>query len=138
MTATTETHELLEQERLFWNAMQSKDAKAAGRMTDDGCIVVGAQGVSAIPDAKAMEKMTEEGKWQLKQFSFDEGTVQARFLTDDIAIVGYTVNESVIVDGKPLDMKAHDASVWVRRDGQWKCALHTESVAGDPFGRKDK
>jgi hypothetical protein len=23
----------------------------------------------------------------------------------------------------------------VRRNGQWVCALHTESMLGDPFGR---
>jgi len=33
-------------------------------------------------------------------------------------------------------MKVETSSVWVRRDGTWTCALHTESVAGDPFGRK--
>jgi hypothetical protein len=28
-----------------------------------------------------------------------------------------------------------DASPWVQRDRRWVCALHTESIAGDPFGR---
>jgi len=23
----------------------------------------------------------------------------------------------------------------VRRDGRWRCVLHTEALAGDPFGR---
>jgi len=41
----------------------------------------------------------------------------------------------VIVDGETLPVVANDSSVWVRRDGQWRCALHTESLAGDPFGR---
>jgi hypothetical protein len=26
-------------------------------------------------------------------------------------------------------------STWVRRNGGWVCALHTESILGDPFGR---
>jgi hypothetical protein len=45
------------------------------------------------------------------------------------------VNERVVVDGKTLPIEANDSSVWVRRDGEWLCALHTESLAGDPYGR---
>ena len=66
---------------------------------------------------------------------FDEKTMQVKFINDDVAIVAYKVNESLIVDGKPLPLNANDSSVWVRRNGEWLCALPTESVAGDPFGR---
>jgi hypothetical protein len=134
MATTSKTEELLEQERLFWNAMKEKDSKAAARMTDDNCIIVGAQGVSAI-DPKSMAKMTEEGEWELKEYSFDDETTQVRFIHDDVALVAYKVNEHVVVDGKPLNLDANDSSVWVRRNGRWLCAMHTESVAGDPFGR---
>ena len=134
MSSSTHEQELVEVERRFWNAMKEKDAAAAGEMTDDGCVIVGAQGVSAI-DAKTMAKLTSEGQWELEQYSFDEQKRQVRFLTDDIAIVAYPVQERVIVDGETLPVTANDSSVWVRRDGQWRCALHTESLAGDPFGR---
>ena len=125
---------VLEIERRFWNAMKDKDGQAAAKMTDDGCIVVGAQGVSAI-DRKTMGKLTEEGEWELKQYAFDEKNAQVRFISDDVAIVAYKVNEKVVVDGKTLPVDANDSSVWVRRNGEWLCALHTESLAGDPFGR---
>jgi uncharacterized protein (TIGR02246 family) len=134
MTTKANTGELLEQERKFWNAMKEKDAGTAGRMTDDGCIIVGAQGVSSI-DRKSMAKMTEEGQWELEHFTVDERTAQVRFLNDDVALVAYKVNERVAVDGETVNMEANDASVWVRRDGEWLCAMHTESLAGDPFGR---
>jgi hypothetical protein len=134
MTMTSKTQELLEQERRFWNAMKEKDARTAGRMTDDGCIVVGAQGVSAV-DGKTMAKLTEEGEWQLEQYTVDDKTAQVRFIHDDVALVAYKVNERVVVDGKTLNLEANDSSVWVRRDGQWLCAMHTESLAGDPYGR---
>ena len=54
---------------------------------------------------------------------------------EDVAIVAYKVNERVVVDGKTLPIEANDSSVWVCRDGEWLCALHTESLAGDPYGR---
>jgi uncharacterized protein (TIGR02246 family) len=134
MTKPEKRQELLEVERRFWNAIKKKDADGTARMTDDGCIVVGAQGVSAI-DPKMMAKMTEEGAWSLQHYAFDESNAQVRFLTDDVAIVAYKVNERVTVDGKTLPVEANDSSVWVRRDGAWRCALHTESLAGDPYGR---
>jgi uncharacterized protein (TIGR02246 family) len=137
MKSTSNTQELLEQERRFWNAMKEKDAGTAGRMTDDGCIIVGAQGVSAI-DRKTMAKLTEEGDWQLEQYRVDDDTAQVRFIGDDVALVAYKVNERVVVDGETLNLEANDSSVWVRRDGKWLCAMHTESIAGDPYGRDRK
>ena len=136
MTSATNgrEQELLDVERRFWNAMKEKDAAAATELTDERCVIVGAQGVSAI-DAKTMGALTTEGKWVLEQYSFDEQKRQIRFLTDDIAIVAYPVMERVIVEGQTLPIVANDSSVWIRRDGRWRCALHTESLAGDPFGR---
>ena|SRR5215213_7964923 len=134
MTVATKEQGVLDIERRFWDAMKAKDATATARMTDDGCIIVGAQGISAI-DAKTMGKLTEEGKWELENYTFDEKNTQVRFITDDIAVVAYNVTERVVVDGQTLPVVANDSSVWVRKDGEWLCALHTESLAGDPFGR---
>lgn len=129
--------DLADVENRFWDAMQSKDAKVAEQLTDDGCIVVGAQGVASI-DRKMMGKMTKEGAWELQRYAINEKTRHVRFLGDDVAIIGYTVNERVVVDGMPVQIEANDSSVWVRRNGEWRCALHTESLAGDPFGRDRK
>lgn len=137
MSARTNDQTIRDLESAFWNAMQSRDATSTGCMTDDGCILVGAQGVSAI-DARTMAKMTAEGGWDLKHYEFDPRTVHVRFVTDDIAIIAYTVDETVVYDGVTVPLKANDASVWCRRDGEWRCVLHTESVAGDPFGRSRK
>jgi hypothetical protein len=134
MTVATKEQEVLDIERRFWDAIKAKDAGATARMTDDGCIIVGAQGVSSI-DAKTMGKLTEEGQWKLENYTFDEKNTQVRFISDDIAVVAYKVNERVVVDGQTLPVVANDSSVWVRKGGEWLCALHTESLAGDPFGR---
>jgi hypothetical protein len=128
------TQEIINVERRFWDAMRAKDGKTAGAMTDDPSIVVGAQGVSAIKPM-AMEKMTNEGKWTLESYRFDEASMQVRFLDANTAITGYHVSEQIVMEGKHLTVEANDASVWVRRNGNWVCALHTESLVGDPFGR---
>jgi hypothetical protein len=67
-------------------------------------------------------------------FELDDHAQVAR-LTEDVAILAYKVHEDVTVDGKKVSFDASDASTWVKRGGQWRCALHTESIAGDPFGR---
>lgn len=136
MTAATavQSREVMEVEQQFWNAMKEKDAASAGQMTDDRCIVVGAQGVSAVTP-EVMSRLTSEGKWELQQYAFDEKNRQIHFVSDDVAIVAYTVRERVVVDGETVPIEANDSSVWVRRNGEWRCALHTESLAGDPYGR---
>jgi uncharacterized protein (TIGR02246 family) len=132
MATTTREQEIIDLETQFWNAIRDGDAAAASSMVDDRCLVTGAQGNSAI-DPKMFAKLMEAPSWTLHEFTFEKENVI--FPTDDVAILAYNVTEKLTVDGKPLTLKAADASTWVRRDGQWLCALHTESVLGDPYGR---
>jgi hypothetical protein len=53
MPSTTIEHELLELENQYWQAIKDKDVDAAIRLSDDPCIVTGAQGVARI-DARTM------------------------------------------------------------------------------------
>jgi hypothetical protein len=124
--------ELLEMENQYWRAIQEKDAAAATRLTDDECIVTGAQGVGRIT-REALSKMVETDLYTLRAFQLSD--VQVRAMSEAVAIVAYKVHEELTVGGKPVQLDAADASVWVRRADGWKCALHTESILGDPFGR---
>jgi hypothetical protein len=122
----------MELEREFWQAMRDKDVDAALRLTDDPCIITGAQGVSRI-DKRTFGKIMSGGNWTLEDFALSD--VEVLKLSDDVAVIGYKVHEDLTVDGKPLTLDAADASTWVRRDGGWVCAMHTESILGDPYGR---
>jgi hypothetical protein len=124
--------QLLAREKSYWNAIMSRDAGTAERLSDDPCIVVGAQGVSEI-DRGAMRKMLEGARYQLNAYRLDD--VHFRHLGDDVVALAYKVNEDLTVDGKPMKLEAFDSSVWMKRDGEWVCAVHTEALAGDPFGR---
>ena len=132
MAARAIEKELIELENQYWQAIRDRDIEAAIRLTDDPCIVTGAQGVGSI-DRQTYTKMMENASWKLNKFELRD--VQVRLLSEDVAIVAYRVKEELMVEGKPLTLEAADASTWVRRDGGWVCALHTEAVAGDPFGR---
>ena len=123
---------ILDLELRFWKTMKDKDIDAALQLTDDPCIVTGAQGVARI-DKQTFAKLMTTSNWKLHNFDINE--VQVQPLSDDVVVIGYKVHEELTVDGQPLTLDAADASTWVRKNGRWLCALHTESLVGDPFGR---
>ena len=131
-TKSIET-DLLNLERRFWQALQDRDVDTAAALTDEPCILTGAQGVGAI-DRKTFVAMMKAPAWTINSFQIKEGA-QVRLLSEDVAIVAYEVHEELTVDGQPVSLDAADASTWVRRNGRWLCALHTESILGDPYGR---
>jgi ketosteroid isomerase-like protein len=123
---------ILSLETNFWKAIKDKDVETALRLTADPCIVAGPQGVSRI-DKETFGKLMATAQWTLHEFEIREAQVQ--LLGDDVAVIGYRVHEKLTVDGAPVTLDAADASTWVKKDGRWVCALHTESLAGDPYGR---
>jgi len=133
MATQTLERELLDLEQQYWRAIKDKDVAAALRLTDDPCIVAGAQGIARV-DKPTFTQMMTDAPWTLDEFAIKD-KAQVRLLNDDVAILAYTVHEQLTVDGKPVSMEAADASTWVRRGDRWLCALHTESIAGDPYGR---
>ena len=123
---------LVDFEKQYWQAIKDRDVPAAMRLTDDPCIITGAQGVARITRT-AFAGMLQAGGWTLHEFTLSE--MQLRLLGDDVAVLAYKVKELLTVDGKSLTVEAADSSTWVRREGEWMCALHTEALLGDPFGR---
>ena len=126
-------NQLVELERQYWQALKDQDDATAVKLSDDPCIVAGAQGVATF-DRKSMAAMLKQTNWKLRDFEIDPD-IKVMMLGDDVGVLAYKVREELTVDGKTVKLEAADASTWVRRDGQWVCALHTESVKGDPFGR---
>ena len=124
--------QLLNCEKQYWQAIKDRDVAAAMRLTDDTCIITGAQGVARIT-RDAFAGMLQAGGWTLHEFTLSD--VQVRVLSEDVAIVAYKVKELLTVEGKSVTLDAADSSAWVKREGQWMCALHTEALSGDPFGR---
>ncbi len=130
---TNEDREILELEHAYWRAIQERDLDAALALTDETCIVIGAQGFAKI-GGEQFAQMLRSDRWALHGYEI-VGEPAIRRVGDDLAFVAYKVREEMTVEGKPLVLEAADSSTWIRRDGKWRCALHTESVLGDPFGR---
>jgi hypothetical protein len=128
----TMTSELIALERQYWQAIQDGDFDKISELTDEPCIVTGAQGLAQV-DRPTLERMLVNAPWILHSFELSDE--RALMLSDDVGVLAYKVRERLTVDGKPVTLEANDSSTWVRRDGRWLCALHTEAIAGDPFGR---
>jgi len=133
MATKTIEKDLMKLERSYWQAIKDGDVDTALSLTDDGCILAGPQGVERI-NRERFIAMMRNAPGQLRDFQIGSD-VQVRQLDYDVAVLAYTVREELTVDGKPLTVDAAESSTWVRRNGRWACAMHTEAISGDPFGR---
>ncbi len=125
--------ELLGLEKQYWQAMKDRDVATVMRLTDDSCIVAGPQGFALI-SRRALGDMMQNANYTLDEFDLQDDA-QVRLLSDDAAVLAYKVHTEMTVEGKPVSIDAADASSWIKRNGRWVCALHTEAIIGDPFGR---
>jgi hypothetical protein len=115
--------ELLQQERAYLEAVQSKDGAAAQRLTAPESLVVGGRGAMKV-DGAAIRGMVEQHDAS-RRYEIDESTAQVVRLTDDVAIISYTLRTRTGAE----TWESYDTDVWTRRDGRWLCALHTEVPA---------
>jgi len=125
--------EVVELERQYWQALRDGDEETPPRLSDDPCIVSGAQGISSL-DEHAVANMMKQLGWKLRSFEIDPNMI-VRVIGENIALLAYKVHQELAVDSRLLKFDALDTSTWVRRNGRWRCVLHTEAIAGDPFGR---
>jgi hypothetical protein len=135
MSSNTLEAELIDLEKKYWRAIKDQDLDTLSDLTDFPVVVTGAQGVGVI-DKPTFDSMVKASNWTLNEYELDEPVV--RLINDDVAVLAYKVREIMTVDGEPVAIDAADTSTWMRRNGNWVCALHTESISGDPFGRDRK
>lgn len=120
--------DIIKLERSYWDAMKSKDGSRTAELAADPSLVSGTNGIMSIPKSK-MSKMTEEGKWTLESYEFDD--IEVSSPTPDIAIIAYTVKQKVTMDGKPQFFRAADSSTWIRGPKGWECHAHSETILQD-------
>ena len=99
----------------------------ATRLSDARCMVIGPRGIGKL-DREALASMVENPPYQLKRYRLDDD-VQVRTIAEGVALIAYKVSEEIVIDGETQTLEAFDSSVWVRRDGGWVCAAHTETPA---------
>ena len=122
-----QSREILELEKTFWQTMVDDEPDKAMAMIADECLITGPMGTMRS-DPEDYKRMTEQGEWDLDRFEFSD--VDVIFPVEDTAIIAYKVHQTGTMKGQKMDLNCADSSTWVREDGEWKCALHTESIIG--------
>ena len=119
--------ELVDLETKFWQSMVDEDTDAAISMLSEPALMVSPHGAMQF-DHTAYRRMAEQGSMVLKDYHLSDMRVLSP--SDDTAILTYTVEQSLSPRGRSdggVTQKMTDTSVWVRRQGQWRCAMHTET-----------
>ena len=119
------TDEIVALEKSYWDAMKSKDGRKTSELSGKSSLVTGPKGVMRIAKEK-MGTMTEEGNWKLNSYTFKD--VEVSTPSPDIALIAYTVEQNMTMDGKATKTRAADSSVWIRGPHGWECHAHSESV----------
>ena len=120
-------------ETSYWEAMKIKDGAGTSRLSGDISLVTGAQGVMTISKGK-MGQMTEEGKWTLESYAFDN--IEVTVPTPDVAMIAYIVTQKVTMEGKAQDLRAADSSTWIKGANGWECHAHSETFLRDDRAAK--
>jgi hypothetical protein len=116
------TKDLLHLENKYWTAMVKNDLNTALRLTDFPCVIAGCEGARLV-DEKNFKEIFSSMENPIQ--SFEIQNPEARMLSPDTAIIAYTIQ----LQNESKEHKAVDASTWIRRSGEWRCAMHTEAEA---------
>ena len=119
-----DTAEIERLERAFWQSLVDRDADAARNMLAPQALMVSSHGTLRFDPAQ-YEKMLLDPQHGLLEYTLSD--MDVLFPNDDIAIATYRAHQKMRMDGRETDQDVVDSSTWVKVDGAWKCAAHTES-----------
>ena len=122
---TIDKQRIIDLETRFWQSMKDKDVATAQSLIARQCLITGPMGSMRIDPEKYAE-MTRDGQWQLDDFKFSD--IEVIMPSDEVAVIAYKVHQTGVMKDKPMDIRAADSTTWIREGGDWKCALHTETI----------
>jgi len=118
-------NQILELEKKYWKAMETRDFDTVKSLTRFPCIVAGRDGVRSV-DESTFKKMFDSGEGsKLKVLNISEE--QSAILGEDSAIIAYLVELEYGAENQKSSGKCACTSTWVRENQNWICAMHTES-----------
>jgi hypothetical protein len=124
MSKSRRQEEIEELEDAFWKSIVDDAPKVATAMLAEPALMVSGHGVNKFDHAGYI-KMAKGGKYKLIDYKVSK--MDVLFPADDVAIATYHVNQTMEMDGKPMEMDSVDSSTWIKAGDSWKCAMHTES-----------
>ncbi len=123
MAKPRQASEIEKLERAFWQSMIDHHPEVATGMLAEPALMVSAHGAMTF-DHAAYTRMANDTKHKVLDYAISG--LEVLFPSDDVAIATYRVHQKMEMDGKPVEMDVVDSSTWVKLNGAWKCAAHTE------------
>ena len=120
------SREIEQLEHAFWSSLVDRDVDAATALLAPQALMVSSRGAMQF-DPSQYAKMLQDPRHGLIDYTLSDMAVL--FPTEDIAIVTYRAKQAMQMDGKQFEQDVVDSSTWVKLDGKWKCAAHTEAEA---------
>lgn len=125
---------IVDLENRFWQSMIDNDPDTATELLTEPALMVSAHGAMQF-DHAGYRKMAEQGPMVLTNYELSD--MQVVFPSETTAIATYRVKQTVAQRGEKAGsdvQEMNDTSTWIKEDGEWKCAMHTETPA--KAGRK--
>ena len=121
---------LIALEKKFWQSMVDEDTDIALSMLNEPSMMVSSHGAMQFDHAQ-YRQMAEHGDMVIKAFRLSDMNVMHP--SEDTAVVTYHAKQTLSPRGKSekIEQEMADSSVWVRKNGEWRCVMHTESEVND-------
>lgn len=126
------TRTLIDLEKRFWQTRVDDDTGAALALLHEPALVVDDLGVVQFDHARYRE-MAARARMVVTSYSLSD--MHVMFPNEDTAVLTYRVRQAMAQRGGPaaeaVEQWTADASVWTRKDGVWRCVMHTETEVED-------
>jgi hypothetical protein len=118
-------NQILELEKKYWKAMETRDFDTVKTLTRFPCIVAGKDGVRSV-DETSFKKMFDSGEGrELKVLNIS--AAESEIIGENSAIVAYLIELEYGAEDQKSSGKCACTSTWVKENNNWVCAMHTES-----------
>jgi hypothetical protein len=127
---------LIALEKKFWQSMVDEDTDTALGLLAEPSTMVSSHGAMSF-DHEQYREMAENGSMVIKSFELSD--VKVVHPNDDTAVLTYRVKQAIAQRGEgaeTVEQEMADASVWLRKDGEWLCVMHTETELDDGAAKK--
>src|SRR5690606_10466650 len=112
--------EISKLERKYWDAMADHDYETVRDLTRFPCLVAGKRGVMSVDEPTYKTLFEQGGGKNMKVNSITDEQIET---AEDHALIAYVIE----LDYNGQAMKCACTSTWAKEDGNWRCAMHTET-----------
>lgn len=120
----TTAADIMKLETEFWQSMMDQKPEKAAALLASQAANVALFGIHHFSPVEYI-RMAREGPAKLTSFAFSNEKVI--FPTPEVAIATYEVTQGFLMQGQAHETVCFDTTTWVRSDGRWLAAVHTET-----------